>query len=110
MPVSKKFYLSDLTMAHYYILKLAVAPWFTPTKYPGGGYLKIHEEVGDLIDWYNIQFYNQEASRYDTSVAHSCSHTGSDIYTKWSCETLLHAADGWFPGTAIFEIAAKYVP
>ena len=53
---------------------------FTPSHYPGGGYLRVHQQVGSLIDWvriflprhtvladaraacfqYNVQFYNRE--------------------------------------------------
>ncbi|EJD39829.1 glycoside hydrolase [Auricularia subglabra TFB-10046 SS5] len=76
----------------YIITYAPLAPWFMKGRWPGGGWLKVHETVGDLIDWYNIQFYNQEASRYDT------------------CETLLHESDGWFTGTSIFEIADNGVP
>ncbi len=36
-------------------LSEAVAPWFSPTHYGGGGYLKVHQMVGDMIDWYNVQ-------------------------------------------------------
>jgi hypothetical protein len=36
-----------------------MAAYFTTiAKYPSGGYRKVHQEVGDLIDWYNIQYYN----------------------------------------------------
>ena len=27
---------------------------FTPSHYPGGGYLRVHSEVGSLIDWVRI--------------------------------------------------------
>jgi len=38
-----------------------VAPWFSPGgKFPGGAYLTIDKTVGDLIDWYNVQFYNRK--------------------------------------------------
>ena len=53
-------------------LAVAVAPWyltpyfavivlivlvlrFTPNRWGGGGYLKVHQQVGSLIDWYNVQ-------------------------------------------------------
>jgi hypothetical protein len=39
-----------------------------------------------LIDWYNIQYYNQGASSYV------------------SCNTLFNKAGSWFPGTSIFEL------
>ncbi|KAF8869289.1 hypothetical protein CPB84DRAFT_1027112 [Gymnopilus junonius] len=46
----------------YLITHAPVAPWFSPPKWRGGGYLKIHSSVGSLIDWYNIQFYNLKSS------------------------------------------------
>jgi chitinase len=44
----------------YILTHAPLAPWFTPSKYPGGAYLKIHQTVGSLIDWYNVQFYNRK--------------------------------------------------
>lgn len=35
-------------------------------KYKNGGYNKIHREVGDIIDFYNIQYYNQGDSAYNS--------------------------------------------
>jgi len=67
------------------------APWFsTDGSWPGGGYMKVHQEVGSDIDWYNVQFYNQ----------------GETAYT--SCETLLNKAD--YSGTSVFEIIKAGVP
>ncbi|KAK0202627.1 hypothetical protein DFS33DRAFT_1275707 [Desarmillaria ectypa] len=44
-----------------YVLKNApVTPWFSPTHYGRGGYLKVHKVVGNMIDWYNVQFYNRK--------------------------------------------------
>lgn len=40
----------------------ALAPWFSPKMWGGGGYLKVHKEVGSMIDWYNVQFYNRACS------------------------------------------------
>lgn len=34
-------------------------PYFNENLYPKGGYTKIHKNVGNLIDFYNVQFYNQ---------------------------------------------------
>lgn len=42
----------------YIITHAPLAPWFAPNIWGGGGYLKVHESVGDLIDWYNIQVCN----------------------------------------------------
>ncbi|KAI5481514.1 glycoside hydrolase [Pseudohyphozyma bogoriensis] len=59
--------------------------------YPNGAYLTVHKSVGSLIDWYNIQFYNQGASLYAT------------------CSTTLTEATG-IPGTSVFEIIASGIP
>eukprot|EP00727_Mastigamoeba_balamuthi_P013607 m51a1_g887 hypothetical protein (497) ;mRNA; f:2830-4592 len=61
-------------------------------KYKNGGYVTVHNQVGSLIDWYNMQFYNQESTTYNTY------------------ETLFIASNGWSTGTSVKEIAAKGVP
>lgn len=33
----------------------AVAPWFTPNKWSGGGYLEVNRQVGYLIDWVRLE-------------------------------------------------------
>ncbi|KAK0188965.1 glycoside hydrolase family 18 protein [Armillaria mellea] len=71
----------------YILTHAPVAPWFSPTHYGGGGYLKVHEMVGDMIDWYNVQFYNQ----------------GTDEYT--TCDGLLNTSSETWNGTALFQIA-----
>lgn len=40
-------------------------PYFM-SNYIGGGYRKVHKEVGHLIDFYNVQFYNQLNATYET--------------------------------------------
>ncbi|KAJ7446689.1 glycoside hydrolase [Mycena latifolia] len=81
-----------LSLTHY----SAVAPWFSPNIWGGGGYLRVHESVGSLIDWYNIQhpfkFYNQGPKEYTT------------------CSTLLAESSTQWPQTALFQIAANGVP
>ena len=42
------------------------APYFNPNIYPNGGYKAIHDQVGNTIDFYNVQFYNQGDTTYDT--------------------------------------------
>ena len=49
-------------------------------------------QVGNLIDFYNIQFYNQVTTRYDTY------------------QTLFEASDGGSPGTAVRQILEKGIP
>ena len=43
-------------------------PYFMGTsKYPNDAYNKIHRDVGSEIDFYNVQFYNQGSTSYNTS-------------------------------------------
>jgi len=42
------------------------APYFSRKHYSEKGYYKVEQEIGDLIAWYNVQFYNQEEDTYDT--------------------------------------------
>lgn len=53
-------YFGDLAGINLFLISFfaAVAPWFSPI-YTAGSYTKVDQTVGDLIDWYNIQFYNQ---------------------------------------------------
>ncbi|KAJ7625684.1 glycoside hydrolase family 18 protein [Roridomyces roridus] len=80
-----------LPKGQYIITHAPLAPWFSPSRWAGGGYLKVHQEVGDLIDWYNVQFYNQ----------------GTDYTT---CDGLLNTSSGTYPQSAVFQIAASGVP
>jgi len=80
---------AQLPQGEYYITHAPVAPWFTmnTTRYPQGAYRKVHQEVGDLIDWYKVQFYNQ----------------GSDYI---NCPSLLDQSLAHeFPNSSLFEIA-----
>ncbi|KAJ7180662.1 glycoside hydrolase family 18 protein [Mycena filopes] len=82
-----------LPQGSYILTHAPVAPWFAPGGlWGGGGYLKVHASVGNLIDWYNVQFYNQGASEYTT------------------CTNLLTTSSNTWPKTALFQIAASGVP
>jgi len=83
---------SQLPQGQYIISHAPVAPWFSPSSiWAGGGYLKVDQEAGSLIDWYNVQFYNQGTSEYTT------------------CTNLLTTSGGTYPGSSLFEIAANGV-
>ena len=41
------------------------APYFKNEYYKNGGYITVHKQVGSLIDFYMVQFYNQVDSKYD---------------------------------------------
>ncbi|KAJ7116029.1 glycoside hydrolase [Mycena epipterygia] len=81
-----------LPQGTYIVTHAPVAPWFSPNIWGGGGYLKVHASVGNLIDWYNVQFYNQGATEYST------------------CANLLTTSSTTWPGSALFQIAASGVP
>lgn len=48
-----------------------------------GGYLAVHNSVGNLIDYYTIQFYNQGTTTYATA------------------ESLFNRSDGWASKTSV---------
>ncbi|THU80875.1 glycoside hydrolase [Dendrothele bispora CBS 962.96] len=57
-----------------------------------GAYIDVHKQVGDGIDWYNIQFYN----------------AGPDEYT--TCDSLLNKSSSQYPNTSLFEIVGAGIP
>ncbi|KXN87412.1 hypothetical protein AN958_08843 [Leucoagaricus sp. SymC.cos] len=83
---------SQLPQGTYILTHAPVAPWFSPNKWGGGGYLKVHQSVGSMIDWYNVQFYNQGVNEYTT------------------CGNLLTTSSSTWPQSALFQIAASGVP
>ncbi|KAK0446752.1 glycoside hydrolase family 18 protein [Armillaria borealis] len=78
----------------------AVAPWFTPTHYPGGGYLKVHANVGSLIDWYNVQYSSHSFPSFTTR----------EPLNTATCAGLLTTSSSTWPNTALFQIANSGVP
>ncbi|KAJ7482653.1 glycoside hydrolase family 18 protein [Mycena latifolia] len=83
---------AQLPQGQYILTHAPVAPWFSPGLWPGNGYLGVNSAVGSLIDWYNVQFYNQGASEYTT------------------CAGLLTASSNTWPQSSVFQIAANGVP
>ncbi|KAK2460476.1 hypothetical protein APHAL10511_007523 [Amanita phalloides] len=81
-----------LPVGQYIVTHAPVAPWFSPNRWGGGGYLKVNSEVGHLIDWYNIQFYNQGPTEYTTSTG------------------LLTTSSNTWPNSSVFQIHAGGVP
>jgi len=82
----------QLPQGTFLLTHAPVAPWFSPNKFGGGAYLQVHSTVGSLIDWYNVQFYNQGSSEYTT------------------CAGLLTTSSNTWPGSALFQIAASGIP
>jgi hypothetical protein len=71
-------------LPNHIITHAPVAPWFSKANYPAGAYAKVFESVGDSIDWFNVQFYNQ------------------DEYT--TCADMLTKSSSQFPKSSVFEI------
>ncbi|KAF9073324.1 glycoside hydrolase family 18 protein [Rhodocollybia butyracea] len=80
-----------LPQGKFLLTHAPVAPWFSPNIWPSGGYLAVHKSVGSMIDWYNVQFYNQGTTEYTT------------------CAGLLTASSSTWPQSALFQIAANGV-
>ncbi|KAI0331351.1 hypothetical protein GY45DRAFT_1360864 [Cubamyces sp. BRFM 1775] len=78
----------QLPQGQFILSHAPVGPWFQPGFCPGGCYLTVTQNVGPLLDWYNVQFYNQSPS------------SGYE-----DCNTLLNSAGGY----AVFEIQKKGV-
>ncbi|EIN12384.1 glycoside hydrolase family 18 protein [Punctularia strigosozonata HHB-11173 SS5] len=83
---------SQLPSGSFIITHAPVAPWFSPGKFGGGAYLTVDKNVGSLIDWYNVQFYNQGTTEYTT------------------CSGLLTTSSSTWPNSALFQISASGVP
>ncbi|KIJ19596.1 carbohydrate-binding module family 5 protein [Paxillus involutus ATCC 200175] len=82
---------TQLPQGQYILTHAPVAPWFSPNKWGGGGYLWINSVVGSMIDWYNVQFYNQGTTEYTT------------------CDGLINTSSSTWPESALFQIAANGV-
>lgn len=75
-----------LPKGSYYISHSPQAPYFDDTHYVNRGYARVNEEVGDMIDWYNVQYFNQGDTKYD------------------SYQELYQSTSGVFAGTAVKQI------
>ncbi|KAI9060304.1 glycoside hydrolase family 18 protein [Trametes sanguinea] len=81
-----------LPKGHYLLTHAPVAPWFSPVFNTTGAYVTVDQQAGDLIDWYNVQFYNQ----------------GDGMYT--TCDGLLNTSGSDFFGSSLNEIASAGIP
>lgn len=79
-------------MPNHIISHAPQGPYFKSEYYPKGGYVTVNKEVGNLIDFYNVQFYNQGDTKYN------------------SYDELFIKSSGFFSGTAVKEIIARGVP
>ncbi|OBZ74376.1 hypothetical protein A0H81_05515 [Grifola frondosa] len=77
--------LTQLPQGQFILTHAPLAPWFS-TAYPQAYHI-VDANVGSMIDWYNIQFYDQGATEYT------------------DCNGLLTTSGGQFPSSSLFEIA-----
>lgn len=56
LPAEEGYIISHAPQALYFS---------TAGQYPHGAYRTVHKEVGDLIDFYNVQFYNENVGVYE---------------------------------------------
>ncbi|EJD48754.1 glycoside hydrolase [Auricularia subglabra TFB-10046 SS5] len=83
----------QLPAGQYIISHAPQAPYFTTDgRYPNGAYLTVHRQVGNLIDFYNVQYYNQGPGLYE------------------SCATTLTSSSGSIAGTSVADIIRSGVP
>ncbi|EIW77021.1 glycoside hydrolase family 18 protein [Coniophora puteana RWD-64-598 SS2] len=78
----------QLPAGQFVITHAPVGPWFNAVHYKSGAYVTVNKAVGSLIDWYNVQFYNQ----------------GTDYET---CDTLFTKSAS---STSVLQINATGVP
>lgn len=68
----------------------------------------MHQQVGNLIDWYNIQFYNQvrlgpRIFLVRDLILKAAFEKGVSEYT--TCETLLNKSSDTWPETSVMQIS-----
>ncbi|KAF8547935.1 hypothetical protein OG21DRAFT_1599586 [Imleria badia] len=79
---------TQLPQGQYILTHAPIASWFSPGKWGGGGYLKVNEVVGSMIDWCYLT-------------------EGTTEYT--TCEGLLYNSSSTSPKSSIFQISANDV-
>lgn len=102
---------SRLPSPRFLITHAPVSTWFSDQvgRFPGGGYLHVDKQVGNLIDWYNTQFYKSVLllSLPPLIILIRCYSQGAGEYSD--CGTLLYHSNK-YPHASLFEIAANGVP
>ena len=76
----------------YIITHAPQGPYFKGSHYQHKGYVGVDQQVGNTIDFYTVQFYNQGDTKYDSYT---------ELFTR---------ATGYFSGTSVKEIIAQGVP
>ena len=79
-------------MPNHIITHAPQAPYFKQEYYRNGGYVTVNNKVGNTIDFYTVQFYNQGNTEYNSY---------NELFIK---------ATGVFSGTSVKEIMNRGVP
>lgn len=74
----------ELPSPQYLLTAAPIAPWFSTKRYGTASWTNIHRQIP--LDWYNVQYYNQGADKYNT------------------LSTLLWDSGDFFPQSSIFEL------
>lgn len=53
----------------YLISHAPISPWFQGSAYPDGAYETVFKNVGDELDFFNLQYYNAEGNYLDCEVS-----------------------------------------
>ncbi|KAH9923965.1 chitinase [Epithele typhae] len=77
---------SKLPKGQFILSHAPLAPWLAPNaQFKAGAYVTVNKKVGSLIDYYNVQFYNQPSNNYG------------------DCKSLLYTSLAPFTGSALFQ-------
>jgi len=83
-------WLIDFTKAYranapeHILAHIPQASYFSPNYATAGGYIEVNNQVGDLIDFYIVEYYNQNNTKYDSYT---------ELFTK--------TTQGDFTGTSV---------
>ena len=84
--------LREILPSPYIITHAPQGPYFKKEFYKNGAYVTVDQKVGSTIDFYNVQFYNQGDTKYNSF---------EELFTK---------STGPFSGTSVMEIVARKIP
>ncbi|KAF9077607.1 glycoside hydrolase superfamily [Rhodocollybia butyracea] len=78
---------NQLPQGQYILTHAPQAPWLsTGTQWNGKAYVQVNQEVGSMIDWYNVQWYSQGPGEYET------------------CDKLINDSGSSNPNSALFQV------
>lgn len=80
---------AQLPQGQYILTHAPQAPWLsTGTQWNDKAYVTVNQEVGSMIDWYNVQWYSQGPGEYET------------------CDKLINDSGSTNPNSALFQVVS----